>query len=348
MLEVDAGSAYPVLTAGARVRVVAYIPFLRAHGVDLRFSSYVGCDEYRLMSGGGRHLAKVAVTARCAARVSRRAQRPGSLLMVHRLLSLVPVPGRDPPPVVNVYDFDDALFDESGAAGNGRWHRLKRERRRCLEHLRRATLVLAGNEYLASHASRYAKRVEILPSCVDPSVQRLRRHRDVDVPTVGWVGSATTAPYLRELLPVFRALNRDRVTIRLLTVGAGRLPHEPWLEQRRWELESETDLLASLDIGVMPLPDDPWTRGKCGYKLLRYYAAGVPVVASPVGVNRRLLELGGGLAASSAEQWRSALCELASDPLARRQSGLAGRRLVESDFSYQRWAPELSTMLRSV
>ena len=106
--------------------------------------------------------------------------------------------------------------------------------------------------------------------------------------------------------------------------------------------------LARFDVGVMPLPDDPWTRGKCGYKLLQYFAAGVPAVASPVGVNATLLASGGGLAATGARAWRAALEEFAGDAAARGEAGLAGRRLAESQYSYQRWAPELAALLRSL
>lgn len=348
MLRVNAESAYPTVTPGPRVRVANYAPFLGDHAVSLQFSSHISAGEYEVLSGPRSRLSKAVVIARCATRVAHRSRSSDALLMVHRLLSLIPVPGHDPPASVDVYDFDDALFLGSISTENRSFHWLKREAERCNAHLRKAALVLAGNEYLASYAKGHAKRVEILPSCVDPSAQPLRRHREVGVLTVGWLGSVTTAPYLREILPVFDAINHRGVLMKLVTVGADRLPDEPWLEQHPWSLQSEPEVLASFDVGVMPMPDDPWARGKCGYKLLQYYAAGVPAIASPVGVNRVLLERGGGMPASSPSEWRSALEELAHDPVARQQAGLAGRKLVESEFSYQRWAPVLAELLRSV
>ncbi|HEV2125775.1 MAG TPA: glycosyltransferase [Chloroflexota bacterium] len=268
--------------------------------------------------------------------------------MVHRLLSLVPLPAHDPPTQVDVYDFDDALFHGSISSQNYSFRFLKRERERCRAYLSRARLVLAGNAYLASYAQGHARRVEILPSCVDPSAQPLRRHAGVEIVTVGWMGSGSTVPYLLEILPVFQAINRGAVRMKLVTVGAGTLPAQPWLEQHQWTLESEARLLASFDVGIMPLPDDPWTRGKCGYKLLQYFAAGVPAVASPVGVNRALLDRGGGIAVRSTDEWRAALEQFARDASARHQAGLQGRKLVESEYSYQRWAPELAGLLRSL
>jgi len=347
-LRVAAESAYPGLTPGPRVRVVAYGPFLAAHGIDLSFRSHISDDEYRVLSGTAPRSAKAAVVARCAARVARRSRPADALVMVHRLLSLVPVPTRDPPSRVDVYDFDDALFHDSISTRHRAFRTLKREAERCDAHLRKAVLVVAGNDYLASHATSRARRVEVVPSCVDPSLQPLRRHADVEILTVGWLGSDSTAAYIREVLPVFRAINRGRIRMKLLTMGARALPEEPWLEQHPWRLQDERAMLASIDVGIMPLRDDPWSRGKCGYKIVQYYAAGVPAIASPVGVNRALLRRGGGIAATSAQEWRSALEALAEDARARRQAGLTGRKLVEADYSYQRWAPELAAMLRSI
>ena len=348
MLHVLAESAYPTVAPSPRVRVAAFAPFLRDHDVDLRFRSNISAAEYRVLGGAGDHLGKARVVASCAVRVARRTRPPEGLLMVHRLLSLVPVPGHDPPARVDVYDFDDALFESSISTENRRFGPLKRERERCRAHLARARLVLAGNAYLATHARRHARRVEIVPSCIDASRQGARTHADVETVTVGWIGSASTTSYLTEILPVLRAINAGGVRMRLVAVGAAQLPAEPWIEQRPWTLATEAQLLSGFDIGVMPLPDDPWTRGKCGYKLLQYFAAGVPAVASPVGVNASLLAGGGGLAASGAAQWRAALEELAGDTNARREAGLAGRRLAVREYSYQRWAPELAALLRSL
>ncbi|MEJ7785287.1 MAG: glycosyltransferase, partial [Solirubrobacteraceae bacterium] len=292
--------------------------------------------------------AKAAVVARCAARVARRSRPPDALVMAHRLLSLVPVPTRDPPSRLDVYDFDDALFHRSMSTQHRVFRAFKREAERCEAHLRKAALVLAGNEYLASHAISRARRVEVVPSCVDPWLQPLRRHADVDVLTVGWLGSHSTAAYLQEVLPVFGAINRGRKRMKLLTMGASALPQEPWLEQHPWKLENERSMLSSIDVGIMPLPDDPWTRGKCGYKLVQYYAAGVPAIASPVGVNQMLLRRGGGISANSPQEWRSALEALCEDAQARREAGLLGRKLVEAEYSYQRWTPELAAMLQSI
>ncbi len=134
----------------------------------------------------------------------------------------------------------------------------------------------------------------------------------------------------------------------LVLVGAGTSFDAPWITSLPWTPESEKDALASFDIGIMPLPDDEWTRGKCGYKLLKYFAAGVPAVASPVGVNRAIVGEERGVLASSSDDWFEALEMLVRDAQARREMGFNARQFVEAKYSYERWAPELAGMLKSL
>lgn len=214
--------------------------------------------------------------------------------------------------------------------------------------VRRARLVIAGNKFLASHAARLNRYVEVVPSCVDPRIQPVREHRESEIPIVGWIGSATTSAYLAPLLPVLARMNRDRVRVRLVVVGGSLPVAEPWLEQRKWCLERQSEDLVGFDVGVMPLPDTEWARGKCGYKLLQYFSAGVPAVASPVGVNRALIGQDRGLLASTEAEWESALSRLLSDAEERADRGAAARSFVEREYSYERWAPDLAAMLRSL
>src|SRR4051812_18583624 len=174
--------------------------------------------EYRLVGSGASVLGKAAILAASAAR-GMRATPDHDVLLVHRLRLLTPLPGIDPPPCLDVYDLDDALFVGSPAAANRRFQWVKQEARRCVACLRRARLVIAGNTFLADAAREYADRVEVLPSCVDPAQQRLREHGPADPVTVGWIGSGTTSIYLKPLLPVFGALNRQRVRARLVVIG---------------------------------------------------------------------------------------------------------------------------------
>ena len=342
-------TAYPASVASARVRVAGFAPYLEPLDVRLAHRPALSDADYALLQSSASPARKARALARSTARATAARRPPHDLLLVHRLRLMAPLPGYDPPRRLDVYDLDDALYLGSTAAVNRRFAFAKQEARRCVACLRRARLVIAGNATLAGEARRRgAARVEIVPSCVAPEHQPLREHADGDVLTVGWIGSQSTSGYLDPVLPVLHRLNAGAPRFRLVVVGASLGRPAPWIEQRAWSLSTQAADLASFDIGIMPLRDSPWERGKCGYKLLQYFAAGVPAIASPVGVNRELVGAERGLLAESASDWERGLLELAADAGERRQRGAAARAFVQRDYSYARWAPELAGLLRSV
>jgi glycosyltransferase involved in cell wall biosynthesis len=340
-------TAYPLTAASARVRVANYVPFLAKHGVELAFNPTLSPAEYSLLSSEASLVRKAATIVTGATRTALNRQ-PHDLLLIHRLRLLSPFPGIDSPRRLDAYDLDDALFLGSPAEVNRRFQWAKQEARRCIAYLRRARLVIAGNAFLASRASEHAARVEVVPTCIDPDHQPLRQHGPSEVVTIGWIGSHTTSAYLAPILPVLRALNRGGTVARLVVVGGDTGIRENWIEHRAWSLQEEPRVLASFDVGIMPMPDTEWARGKCGYKVLQYFSAGVPAIASPVGVASELVGDGRGLAASNSGEWREALEQLIADDNERRQRGAAARAFAEREYSYQRWAPELAGLLRSL
>lgn len=346
-LRVLGATAYPQTAASARVRVANYTGFLGAHGVDLRFRSALSEADYARLVAPGPSALKAATLARASLRAAF-AQADDGLLLVHRLRLLNPFPGIDPPRRLDIYDLDDALFLGSAAAVNRRFQWAKQEPRRAAVCMRRSRLVIAGNRYLATEARRFATRVEVVPSCVDPEAQPPRVHREAEVVTIGWIGSHTTSVYLAPVLPVLARLNQHRLRARFVVVGGDTGLRADWLEHRPWSATREAADLASFDIGIMPLPDTDWARGKCGYKVLQYFAAGVPAVASPVGVSVEMLGEGRGLLATSPAEWEAALERLLADASERAQRGARAREFVRAHYSYQRWAPELASLLRSL
>ncbi len=349
MIEVTpvlAESAYPASAPGSRVRIVSFAPYLSRHGVELSFRPTLTDGEYSLVISGASANRKARVLAAAASRLLRRGRVPDEgAFLVHRLRFLLPLPAVDPPPRIDAYDFDDALFVGSTMHENRRFAWAKREAARWRAYTGRARVVIAGNAYLATHAREHAQRVEVVPSCVDPSVQPTHEHGEPEVVRVGWIGSKSTAVYLEQCLPVLERLNCTRRRAELVLVGAETPYDAPWIQTKPWSLDREKELLASFDIGIMPLPDDEWTRGKCGYKLLQYFAAGVPAVASPVGVNRDLVGDERGILASSDQEWLKALERLVGDAPMRQEMGFNARRFVERQYSYERWAPRLAELL---
>lgn len=348
-LSVLAETAYPQTVGSARVRVDSFIPFLRAYGVELTYRPALTDADYDVLASQRSIGRKAAVLSRACVRAALNRRLDHDVLLVHRLRLLNPLPGFDPPRRLDVYDIDDALFVPFTIGGvNRRFRWAKQEAKRCIQCLRRSKLVVAGNTFLADRARLYARRVEVVPSCVDPTRQPMHSHHDRREVTIGWIGSPTTSPYLRAVLPAIARLNSTYPRAKLVLVGADATIAAPWIEHRPWSLTTERGHLANFDIGIMPQPDDDWARGKCGYKVLQYFAAGVPAVGSAVGVTPRLIGKDRGVLAGTADQWYRALESLIEDPAQRKEQGAAARDFVERNYSYQHWAPELAQLLQSV
>lgn len=216
----------------------------------------------------------------------------------------------------------------------------------------RADMILAGNSYLAERArSAGARRIELLPTVIDLNLYTVRRRpADDGRLRIGWIGTPETwqrfGQPMRTMLEGI-ATEHDAV-IRVIGASShaerdGPFEYLPWSEQE------EVALLQGVDIGIMPLDDTPWSRGKCGYKLVQYMGCGLPVVASPIGVNSRLAipEVTGFLA-SSEEEWRVALTRLLTDHALRARLGAEGRKLVERDYCLQVTGPRLVELLSSL
>ena len=166
--------------------------------------------------------------------------------------------------------------------------------------------------------------------------------------TVGWIGTPVTAKYVRLVESALLELRKGG-DLRVVLVGPSWVELRGLtVELRTWSEETEATEIGSFDVGIMPLPDEPWERGKCGYKLIQYMACSRPVVASPVGVNRRIVEEGvNGFLATTTEDWIRGLATLRRDPPTRQRMGEAGRRKVEMEYCTQVTAPRLAALLRS-
>jgi len=245
-----------------------------------------------------------------------------------------------------IYDFDDAvMFRDSNASRQASRQRQTRFRRL----VRAADLVLAGNEYLKELTAATGGRPVVFPTVVDTGAYPPRTNREREE-VIGWMGSSSNFVYLSGIIPPLKALLASRPGLSFRVVadrppGFGGLP----VDYRPWAEESEVAELKEFSIGVMPLLDDPWTRGKCAFKLLQYGAASLPSVASPVGANRSVIREGvTGYFAGSPEEWRKRLEELLDDRGRRENMGRAARRLVEERYSLSAAVPLLARFIRQV
>lgn len=236
-----------------------------------------------------------------------------------------------------VYDFDDALMTQTGTGPRQLFSRAKV----CAASVVSADTVIAGNDYLADYASQHNEDVRVIPSCVEPDhyVEKLS-YAIKATPVAVWMGSPSTEQYLQAISrPLLEAHRRTGLRLTLISAGDAPLHGLAVMVDRvDWNPQTYGAQLAAADVGIMPLPDDEWTRGKCAYKLLQYGAAALPVIGSPVGANTDALSRLGGWAASKEEDWVDSLTEIveASEDL-RHRAGRAARTGVEAHYSFARW-----------
>jgi glycosyltransferase involved in cell wall biosynthesis len=235
-----------------------------------------------------------------------------------------------------IFDFDDAVFLRDSYAAKGLHSASRLRRFAAVAGV--ADLVVAGNTFLADQAARWAKpgRVRVIPTCVAPDRYPQAQHAAAGggVQLV-WVGSPSTLRGLEAIRPLLEQIGRCSPGLRLKIVCDRflQLQHLPVIACR-WSADTEATEIAAADIGISWVPDDLWSRGKCGLKVLQYMAAGLPVVANPVGVQAEMVRHGeNGYLAATPEQWLEAISRLAENPLLRRRLGQAGRRQVEDCFS---------------
>lgn len=240
-----------------------------------------------------------------------------------------------------VYDLDDALMWDVGTGGL--WRKLAPKAPKAHGAVVAADRVVAGSPILADWASDLARDVVLIPSCVEPG--RYEPPPDWtlhDPPRIGWIGSPSEEKQLVHIAPVLVELHR-RTGARILLVGqpTPRLgPLERFIDRIPWSEVDQGVHLASMDIGIMPLVDEPMERGKCGYKLLQYAAAHLPAVASPVGANIPIARDLGYPTARTSDEWLTVLEALIETSSSRREaSGTAGRRAVETGYSFDAWQP---------
>jgi glycosyltransferase involved in cell wall biosynthesis len=345
-------SLYGPQAASHRVRLSQFQQGLAASGIHLEIQSLFN-DAYLQRRFAGERPSLLALLAAYGRRLRalQRAQRFDLVIVYGELLPLWP--GwleRWLLQVPYIYDCDDAFHLKYRLGGLNRLEPLYGAK---IDRMMAAAVAItAGNAELAAHARRFNASVSSLPSVVDTehyrpaSPQRLAPG-DEHL-TVGWIGSPSTAPYLQELVAPLERLALER-PVRLLVVG-GPAPVVSGVEviEEPWALEQEVPLIRQFDVGVMPLPDTPWARGKCAYKLIQCMACGVPVIASPVGANVDAVPPACGILARHADDWLAAFRVLAADPELRITMGAAARQWVEERYSLRSALPVLSGLIRQL
>ena len=352
MTTLDTYSLYGPKAASHRIRLAQFAPAARQAGFRLRLQSlldnryvrrrFMGkwpnlLRVFRLYLQRMHRLLRSKPKARVVGAIVYAELFPGMPFWLERLFL----------PAKYIYDLDDSFFLKYRT---GKLSLLRPFLSNKIDRLMQAAAaVTAGNSFLCDYAAIANSRVFLLPSAVDPDT-----YRPVDRPanaefTVGWVGSPSTEVFLGELVEPLRRLAAEK-PFRLLVMG-GAFPHRipgAKVETRTWSRRTEVGLIHSLDAGLMPLPDNEWSWGKCGFKLITYMACGIPVVASEVGANKEIVDEESGFLVYTPEEWVEALRRLRDDSGLRRRMGEAGRRKVCAEYSLQAAAPVFVRTLKEV
>jgi len=297
-------------SASTRYRAQGYSDYLRAAGWEPLYVEGDGGLRHRL--GLLRHASRADVTVvirKTFAAIFRRGLRAAARRLI--------------------FDFDDSIFTGSKKPSAMR-------QRRFAAMVRLSDQVWAGNSYLAEHSGKHNRSVLVLPTSVEFSSYAVLAEKPQGVLDLVWIGSSLSRPYIEASLPVLESAARQLPNLRLKVIADFDLHSKVFpILSKPWSSATEVSELASAHVGVAPMTDDPWARGKCGLKVLQYMAAGLPVVASPVGANKDIVVDGvTGFLAQEPEEWVEALSRLEADAALRRSLGEAGRQLVEKEFSY--------------
>ncbi len=312
-----------------RYRILQYLPYLENAGIEVSINFYrrTWRDKLRLYNTLGHYDIFY---------IHRKLFPPLEFAYIRKKAKKV------------IYDFDDAIMYRSSSSKNP--HSLSR-RIKFAYMMRRVDFIIAGNNFLKSEVLPYSSQAEVIPTSINLSRYTTKEHSRQEGPVIiGWLGSSSTLKYLKKLMPTLENLYQRYPYFQLKIVcdrflDSIKVP----VIKKKWSSETEEADLKSFDIGVMPLKDDLWSRGKCGLKILQYFSVGVPAVCTPVGINRDIVQDHvNGFWAQDEKQWEDRLLRLIQEEGLRRAMGIKGRKTVESLYAVEVNAPRLLGILKKV
>lgn len=340
---------------GQRYRIEQWEPLLRKNGVEITYAPFESEELHALLYQTGNMGRKLNLVAEGISRrfSMMRSVRDYDVVYVFREAALLGPPfferwiHRSGVPMV--FDFDDAVFVSYRSPTNGYFSYLKfasKTKSIC----RMSAHVMAGNPYLADYARQVNGNVTIVPTTIDTEKYAVTERTNAsEMPTIGWTGSFSTVQHLDTLRSALQRLARQtRFRLRVIGTPTYKLDGID-VDAMSWRSVTELEDLNSIDIGIMPLPDDSWSKGKCGLKALQFMALRIPTVCSPVGVNTEIIHDGeNGFIANSEDEWIEKLGRLLHSAELRNQLGRAGRTTVETKYSAKVQAPRVFELLKSV
>ena len=336
---------YPLRRAPSqRFRIELYLGFLQANGISYRIEPFLDKKTWEVLYKNGSTLQKMfGVLKGFLKRLLHVffVVPQYDYIFIHR--EAAPIG----PPICEfligrvfrkkiIYDFDDAIWIPNVGAENRFAHWVKAFWK--VKYICRWSYKVAGgNEFLCKYAQNYNNKVLLLPTSVDVEGQHNQlKNQETEKITIGWTGSHSTMKYLDEVVPVLKNLTEE-FKIEVLIIS-NKPPEFEFrgLKYISWREQSEIGDLLKLNIGIMPLEDDSWSEGKCGFKLIQYLSLGIPAVASPVGVNAKIIDQGvNGFLCSTPQEWKQSLRQLITNSNLRKELGRKGREKIVNNYSVQ-------------
>jgi len=312
--------------AASRYRVLQYIPYLESKGVETKVSLYPRTlkENFRFFNDLSQY--DIVFLQR------KRFNQPRLGLLRRRAKRIL-------------YDFDDSVMYRNSKAKDPL---SSTRRRRFAQMVKNSDFIIAGNEFLKSQVLPFNQNVEVIPTAIQQERYELRTYSaQQERVTLGWIGDHGSIHYLEKMRPIFNRIGERYPHVELKIVcdtffDCDRMK----VIKKNWSSEEEVADLQGFDIGLMPLVDDPWSWGKCGLKIIQYQGVGVPVVCTPVGINKDLVEDGtNGFWAMTPEEWEEKLCLLIENPGLREQMGREGKKRVLRNYTDEACAPRLFSIL---
>lgn len=324
-----------------RFRFEQYLSILKNEGIEFELSYLIREEDDRFLYSKGNYLKKLQIFLRSIVRrvsevfnaskfdyifVQREAFMTGTTIFERWFAKRSKL----------IFDFDDSLWLSDDSTANKKLMWLKNPDKTS-KIIKASALVVAGNQYLHDYAAKFNSNTTIIPTTIDTALYIPGNKRQKEI-VIGWSGSFSTIKHFEESVEALEAIKKkygNKISIQ--AIGDENYMNEKLrITGQPWKLETEIEDLNNFDIGIMPLPDESWSRGKCGLKGLQYMALEIPTIMSPVGVNTEIIQDGeNGFLASTTEEWVEKLSLLIEDPELRERLGKAGRKTVEERYSVE-------------
>jgi glycosyltransferase involved in cell wall biosynthesis len=331
----------PDRSPSQRFRFEQYLDYLRAHGFECEYSHLISPEDDKVLYSPGNYVGKLGIFLKSGMKRLSNAVNAGKydIIFIQREAFMTGTTFFEKlfanSRAKVVFDFDDSIWLQNVSEGNKMLSFLKNADK-TKDIIKVSDMIFAGNEYLANYARQYNSNVRIVPTTIDTDEYHRMQLPARSKVCVGWSGSFTTIEHFETSLPALRKVKElygDQVYFKVIGDGTYRNP-ELDIVGLPWKKDTEIKDLSEIDVGIMPLPDTEWAKGKCGLKGLQYMALEIATIMSPVGVNSDIIQDGvNGFLADGVDEWVDKIGQLIKDKEKREEMGRQGRKTVLEQYS---------------